>query len=392
MTCSAPETSLARKKKKSKEKGNPRKHGVEATDASIGSEDDSGMGSVPHDPAEEAAVVDMATSEPETIDLDIEPGTDEEIAALLAEAIAAREAAAIDAPVPSPMEPEAEIIDLDIDLDVDEAPDALIAEALAFVESEDAAVDTDDDVGPALEAASEGSTRESNASDTAADGFDEDVDTTGGAPSEDSTSGAPSEEGASEEDPPLIGVAAVAALTQMRKEGLASVRGDLILDLGEATTPEQRDRLLAAAMAHSETQEAIYRLRTDTGHVRRGKAAIASAIFVLALFVAAVPPGIVVPEPPAQLREADRVHGVRITLLLQSEQIEAFRARNQRLPDALADVTAQLSEVRYVRSSSRLYQLIAYTPAGESIVFDSADPSPEFERLRRSWSTTRDGT
>ncbi len=383
---------MARKKKKSKAKAKPRKHGVESTDASVGSDDGLGMGAVPHDHVEEPAAVEMTPSEPETIDLDIEPGTDEEIAALLAEAIAAREAAAIDGPVPSPMEPEAEIIDLDIDLDADEAPDLLIAEALAFVESEDAELDTDDEVGPALEAASEGSTRESTASDTAADGFDEDVDTTEDAPSEDSTSGAPSEGGASEEDPPLIGVAAVAALTLMHKEGLASIPGDLILDLGEATTPEQRDRLLAAAMAHSEMQEAIYRVRTDTGHVRRGKAAIASAIFVLALFFAAVPPGIVVPEPPAPLREADRVHGVRVTLLLQSEQIEAFRARNQRLPDALADVTAQLPEVRYVRSSSRLYQLIAYTPAGESIVFDSADPSPEFERLRRSWSTTGDGT
>ena len=335
---------MARKKKKSKAKEKPKKRGVESTDTSVGFEGDSGTDSdtspakkngrqgkkakkeektptakktptarkgsakkgstkkrsapAEQDPAEEAAAVHMATSEqvseeaePETIDLDIEPATDEEIAALLAEAIAAREAAPGESPAPPPIEPEAEIIDLDIDLDVEEARDLLIAEALAFVESEDAEHDTDDEVGPTLEAASEGSSRESIVPESAADRLDEDVDTTDGVPSEDSASGAPSEEQASAEDRPLIGVAAVAALTQMQKEGLVSLPGDLILDLGEATTPEQRDRLLAAAMAHSEMQEAIYRVRTDTGHVRRGKAAIASTIFVLALFLAAVPPG-----------------------------------------------------------------------------------------------------
>ncbi len=160
-------------------------------------------------------------------------------------------------------------------------------------------------------------------------------------------------------------------------------------DLGPSSTPEERAFLLAAALAHAEMQEARYRVPLEVRKTAQWKSALALAIFGLAALFAIAPPGIVVPAPPAQIRSGDMLYGIRVALLLQAEQIEAFRAREQRLPDSLDDLAARLPGVRYVRSSNRLYQLIAYTARGDAVVFDSAATSPEFETIVRHWAADR---
>jgi hypothetical protein len=142
--------------------------------------------------------------------------------------------------------------------------------------------------------------------------------------------------------------------------------------------------------AHAEMQEARYRVTTDAGAAGRWKGTIASFIFLVALVVFIRPPGFLVPDAPATLTPDDELFGVRVTLLLQAEQIEAYRSREEQLPRSLAEVDARFPGVRFVRSSNRLYQLIAYTVEGEAIVYDSATPDPVFATIARDWVTTRD--
>lgn len=180
---------------------------------------------------------------------------------------------------------------------------------------------------------------------------------------------------------PLIGRDALIALTQLRDEGVATVPEELVLDLGEVSSPDERDRLLAAALAHVEMQEAIYRVPTESTTTRHWKGLIAAGVFLLAAFLAVLPPGPLVPAGPEPLSDAHRLRGIRTALLVQAEQIEAFRVREDRLPDSLGEVDTALPDIRFVRSSDRLYQLVAYTSGGDAIIYDSAAPDPAFEDI-----------
>lgn len=191
---------------------------------------------------------------------------------------------------------------------------------------------------------------------------------------------------------PKISSDALVALSQMHAEGLASMAGELILDLGEDSTPEDRDRLLAAALAHSEMQEAIYRVRTDARALQWWKGGVAAALLLVATLIAVRPPGFVTPPAPATLSQADREYGVRVALLLQAQQVEAFRTREQRLPDALTEVPVIIPGVRFVTAGNRVYQLVAPGPDGRALIYDSASPAPEFDEIRGNWITTRDSS
>lgn len=191
---------------------------------------------------------------------------------------------------------------------------------------------------------------------------------------------------------PTIGADALAALRVMNSQGI-TLPDELVLDLGEATTPEDRDRLLAAALAHVEMQDAMYRVSTEPNHQASSwKAAAAAILFLLATATAANPPGWVVPEAPATLTTADRLDGVRLTLLLQLQQIEVYRVREGRLPDALTDLPIVLPGVRFVKSNNRVYQLVAHAPDGEAVLYDSAAPAPWFDEVAARWTSTGSGS
>jgi hypothetical protein len=162
---------------------------------------------------------------------------------------------------------------------------------------------------------------------------------------------------------------------------------DSPVSVGPPSTAEDRARLLAAASAYAEMQDARYRVPTDSPRVARLKGWIALTGFLIAALVAIAPPELVSPAPPNTLTEADRLHGLYVGLLLQAEQVEAFRTREHRLPDSLAEVAARVPGVRFVRSGNRVYQLIAYTGDGRAIVYDSAVPAAEFETVQRAWAS-----
>jgi len=191
---------------------------------------------------------------------------------------------------------------------------------------------------------------------------------------------------------PAIGADALAALSAMNRQGV-TLPDELVLDLGEATTPEDRDRLLAAALAHVEMQDAVYRVSTDRNRQSsRWKGAVAALLFLVAMTVAARPPGWVVPEAPASLTTADRLDGVRLSLLLQVQQIEAFQAREGRLPDSLTEIAIVLPGIRFVKSNNRVYQLVAYSPGGDPVLYDSAAPAAWFDEVVDRWLPTRVGS
>lgn len=248
-----------------------------------------------------------------------------------------------------------ELIDLDVADSVDPADaidrEQLIAETMALVASEDDGAHSDDTPTP-IE-------RHSSEPTTAA---------------------------------PVIGETALAALRAMKSEGV-TLPDELVLDLGEATTPQERDRLVRSAGAQADMQDAVYRVSAYLDRTRgRRKGLIGLVLCAVAIGIAIRPPGWVVPPEGAQLTEADHLYGVRVTLLLQAQQIEAFREREERLPTSLAEVTVTFPRVSFARLDNQLYQLVAYTPDGDAVLYDSTAPGSEFLRIRATWITTAAGS
>jgi hypothetical protein len=172
----------------------------------------------------------------------------------------------------------------------------------------------------------------------------------------------------------------------------AAAAAPISLDHADVSTPEARARLLAEALAHAERKEARYRASLeDTRRHARWKSVAASVMLLLAGFVAVDPPAWVRPEPPAQLTEGSRARGIRLALLLQAQQVEAYRVRTQQLPATLEELPGTLPGIRYARSGGRSYQLVAFAPDGSSIVYDSADPSPAFRVLGGALASPEDG-
>ena len=258
-----------------------------------------------------------------------------------------------------------------LDLDAQEEYDRerLIAEAIAFAEADESGTEPEPTLAPS-------------------DGNAE----TSGSPGAASTPSVTFPTRAGVPPLPAIGADALAALSAMNRQGV-TLPDELVLDLGEATTPEDRDRLLAAALAHVEMQDAVYRVAAKQNRQSsRWKGAAAALLFLVAIAVAAQPPDWVVPEAPATLTAADRLDGVRLTLLLQMQQIEVFRAREGRLPDALTEIAIVLPGVRFVKSNNRVYQLVAYSPDGDPVLYDSAAPPAWFEEVAARWVPTRAGS
>lgn len=184
-------------------------------------------------------------------------------------------------------------------------------------------------------------------------------------------------------DEPAHGAAAAETLPP--EEDAAQIARPLV-DLGPVSSPEMRTRLLAEALAHAEHKDARYRIPfSRAAAVGRWKALAGTVILLLAGMVALVPPDWTRPEPPAELTAEERLRNVRAALLLQAQQVEAFRVRTQRLPSTLDEVGARLPGVRYVRSGTRAYQLVAFDPSGSAVVYDSTNPGPAFADLTIRW-------
>ncbi|HET9948344.1 MAG TPA: hypothetical protein VFQ22_05460, partial [Longimicrobiales bacterium] len=199
---------------------------------------------------------------------------------------------------------------------------------------------------------------------------------------------APSPEPSRAPTVPPVPAAAVDATAPRRPPSTAGAAADR----EAVSSPELRSRLLAEALAHAEHKDARYRVPfSDRLRVRRRKTALALLLLLLAGGAWVLPPAWARPDPPPRTERAVRERDLRMALLLQAQQVEAYRVRNQALPDSLTVLGAALPGVRYVRSGNRAYQLVAYLPDGEALVYDSVDPSPEFEEVPRPWRLGEDG-
>ena len=152
------------------------------------------------------------------------------------------------------------------------------------------------------------------------------------------------------------------------------------------SSPEDRGRLLGEAIAQTEAQEALYRNPwPESPGTGKWKGPLALMVLMLAAYIGLAPPPWLAGAPPPQVSSAELGRGVVAALQMQARQIEVFLARHGRLPRSLDEVPVRIPGVRFVRSNSRVYQLVAARPNGQALVYDSAKPGQEFEDVENGW-------
>jgi len=156
----------------------------------------------------------------------------------------------------------------------------------------------------------------------------------------------------------------------------------------DTSTPEERARLVAEALAHAEALDDRYR-PPATVRPPRWKSPLASVLLVVAGIVAIQPPSLIAPPPRPGVPEDARTLGARASLALQASEVEALRVLNQRLPTP-DELGPPFPGVRYVRSNDRVYQLVTFGPDGRALVFDSTEPDAwhdaTMQSLLEGWS------
>ncbi len=158
---------------------------------------------------------------------------------------------------------------------------------------------------------------------------------------------------------------------------------DLDEEIGDVSSPEDRDRLLAATLAHVEAQDAQYRLvMEDERRPGRWKGPLALVVLALAGVIAVWPPAWLAGPAPRVPTQAELTTGARAALALQAEQVRVFQIRNNRLPRSLDELPFPPEGIRYVRSNNRVFQLVAPLPDGRALVYDAAQPGPAMVEAR----------
>lgn len=159
----------------------------------------------------------------------------------------------------------------------------------------------------------------------------------------------------------------------------------------DTSSQEERDRLVAEALAHAEARDQLYRPPTEILPSGRWRSALGLVLLVLSGILAAAPPSWLRGAPRPAVSDQQRTLGVHVALQLQAEQIEAFRNRTQRLPAGLEQLPAALPGIRFVRSDNRLYQLVAYGPDRRPVVWESTRPAPDAREAASAFLARVDG-
>jgi len=143
---------------------------------------------------------------------------------------------------------------------------------------------------------------------------------------------------------------------------------------------EDRQRILAEALAHVEAQEEQYKLIPLDEPVRgRWKAPTAYLVFAVAIWLLVLPPRWIAGADAPRPSEGDMDRGLRAAMYLQAQQVEVFRLAEGRLPTDLFELPTRIPGLTLVRSNNRVFQIRARRPDGSLLVYDSAQPSPTFE-------------
>jgi hypothetical protein len=158
----------------------------------------------------------------------------------------------------------------------------------------------------------------------------------------------------------------------------------------EQSSTEDRAAVLAEAVAHAATQEAHYKQPGDDAkRPSPWKVPLALVVFVLSAYLMTFPPPWLAGEDPPAVSQSAREHGVKAALFLQAQQIEAFRARQGRLPGTLEETTGAMAGIQFVRSNSRVFQLLVPGPDGPGIIYDSSRPIDEFVSAAAGWGVNK---
>lgn len=147
----------------------------------------------------------------------------------------------------------------------------------------------------------------------------------------------------------------------------------------DTSSTEERDRLIAEALAHAEARDLNYRPPSVAPRAVRWKGGLGVAGIFLGAALLVAPPDWLRGDPPPSVPREARDLGARAILYLQAQEIEAYRQRHQRLPERLDDLEAALPSLRFVRSNDRVYQLVVYGPDGRAVVYDSTRPASDIE-------------
>ena len=143
---------------------------------------------------------------------------------------------------------------------------------------------------------------------------------------------------------------------------------------------EDRDRILAEALAHAEAQDSQYKVLPPSEPVRgQWKTPVAVAAFVVAAWIGLFPPGWLAGRDAPRPTTGDLDRGLRAAVFLEAQQVEVFRLREGRLPTHLSELPAQFADLILVRSNNRVYQIRGRRTDGVLVVYDSSHPSPAFE-------------
>ncbi len=155
----------------------------------------------------------------------------------------------------------------------------------------------------------------------------------------------------------------------------------------EVSGEEERERLLSEALADAAAHEAAFRRPTsDTRGMDGRKATLALVIVLIAGYLALSPPSWLGFATEPALARAERVRGIHAAMYLQAQEIDAYHAVRGELPHSLDELPARVPGIRFVRSDSRVYQLVGRSPDGSSVVYDSAHPDSSFAAAAAVWN------
>jgi hypothetical protein len=138
---------------------------------------------------------------------------------------------------------------------------------------------------------------------------------------------------------------------------------------------EERERLVAEALAHAELQEAQYRLAPPEAPRDAWMLPVALMFLGMAGILSLTQPRWLTGDPLPSVTVDERERGLLAVLYLEAQQIEVFRLREGRLPASLDELPVQFPGIRFVRSNNRVYQLVAHRPEGGTLVYDSSHPA-----------------
>lgn len=161
---------------------------------------------------------------------------------------------------------------------------------------------------------------------------------------------------------------------------------DQDVPLIDLSATADREEILADALAHAVTQEAHFRQPlAEPKRTGVWKAPVAMIVFTLSAYLLAFPPQWISGAALPTISESARADGTKAALFIQAQQIEAFRVRRGRLPGSLEELEGALPGIRFVRSNSRVFQLVATDVGRPSVIYDSTRPIDEFAGAAAAW-------